>query len=280
MLERVVELCEAFGKMVFRIKFIATFYLTSCLMVHPTVLRVLPKAGISNFFGYLSMIVLDLVVLLFEVIGRGFPTLFVLVNPKLIRLGQMSLHLSHLNVGSVVGVLFESRLVLPPFLGIAFANLELWDVPTEAKEVSLVLLIEAAQHFIFALNFDSCDGLPRASIANVAKASVFPIFDSARSKSVHPHELLEVQGLRVFLILTRLMKLILRGDRWISDILGTRLFGKILVDCTLISQISLQPCLPFIDCLYLLNGSDPRRAFLKGSRGFVQSVSSKPIELS
>jgi hypothetical protein len=253
MLERVVELCEAFGKMVFRIKFIAPFHLTSCLMVHPTVFRVLPKAGIRNFFGYLPMIVLNLVVLLFEVIGRRFTALFVLVNPKLIRLGQMSLHLSHLNVGSIVGVLFESRLVLPPFLGIAFANLVLRDVPTEAKEVSLVLLIEAAQHFIFALNLDSCDGLPRASIANVAKTGIFPIFNTAGSKSVNPHELLEVQGLRVFLVFTRLMKLILRGDRWISDILGTRLFGKILVDGALISQISLQPCLPLIDCLDLLN---------------------------
>lgn len=170
--------------------------------------------------------------------------------------------------------------MLPPFLGIPLANLVLRNVPTKAKEVSLVLLIEAAQHFIFALNFDSCDGLPWACIANIAKTGIFPIFNTAGSKSVHPHELLEVQGLRVFLILTRLMKLILRGDRWISNILGTRLFGKILVDGALISQISLQPCLPFIDCLYLLNGSDPRRAFLKDSRGFVQSVSSKPIELS
>ena len=98
MLERVVELCEAFGKMVFWIKFIAAFHLTSCLMVHPTVFRVLPKAGIRNFFGYLPMIVLNLVVLLFEVIGRRFTALFVLVNPKLIRLGQMSLHLSHLHI--------------------------------------------------------------------------------------------------------------------------------------------------------------------------------------
>ena len=98
MLEWVVKLCEAFGKMVFRIKFIAAFHFTSCLMVHPTVFRVLPKAGISNFFGYLSMIVLDLVVLLFEVIERGFTALLVLVDPKLIRLGQMSLHLSHFHV--------------------------------------------------------------------------------------------------------------------------------------------------------------------------------------
>jgi hypothetical protein len=98
MLERVVELCEAFGKMVFRIKFIASFHLTSCIMVHSTIFRVLPKAGIGNFFGYLSMIVLDFVVLLFEVIGRSFTTLLVLVDPKLIRLSQMSLHLSHFHV--------------------------------------------------------------------------------------------------------------------------------------------------------------------------------------
>lgn len=170
--------------------------------------------------------------------------------------------------------------MLPPFLGIPFANLVLRDVPTEAEEVSLVLLIEAAEHFIFALDLDGCDGLPRASIANVAKASIFPIFDAARSKPVHSDKLLEVQGLRVFLIFTRLMKLILRGYRWIPDILGAGFFGQILVDGALISQISLQPCLPFIDCLNLLNGSDPRRAFLEGTRGFVQSVPSKPIELS
>jgi hypothetical protein len=67
--------------MVFRIKFIAAFHLTSCLMVHPTVFRVLPKASIGNFFGYFPMIVLNLVVLLFEVIGRSITSLFVLVHP-------------------------------------------------------------------------------------------------------------------------------------------------------------------------------------------------------
>lgn len=67
--------------MVFRIKFIAAFHLTGCLMVNPTVLRVLPKASISNFFSYFPMIVLNLVVLLFEVIGRSITALFVLVNP-------------------------------------------------------------------------------------------------------------------------------------------------------------------------------------------------------
>jgi hypothetical protein len=67
--------------MVFRIKFIAAFHLTSCLMVHPTILRVLPKASIGNFFGYLPMIVLNLMVLLFKVIGRSITALFVLVNP-------------------------------------------------------------------------------------------------------------------------------------------------------------------------------------------------------
>ncbi len=104
----------------------------------------------------------------------------------------MSLHLFHFNVGSVIGVLFESRLMLPPFLGIPLANLVLRDEPTEAKEVSLVLLIQAGQHFIFTLNLDGCDGLPWASIANVSKASIFPILNTARSKPVHPDKLLEV----------------------------------------------------------------------------------------
>ena len=67
----------------------------------------------------------------------------------------MSLHLSHLNVGGAVGVLFESRLVLPPFLGIPIANLELRYAATEAEKVSPVLLIETAQHFFFTLYFDS-----------------------------------------------------------------------------------------------------------------------------
>jgi hypothetical protein len=44
----------------------------------------------------------------------------------------MSLHLSHLNVRIVVGVLFEARLMLPPFFGISITNLVLRDVPTEA----------------------------------------------------------------------------------------------------------------------------------------------------
>ena len=205
MLERVVKFCKAFGKMVFRIKFIAAFHLKSCLMVHPTVFWVLPKGSIRNFFGYLAMIVLNLVVLLFEMIGRSITALFELVNPKLIRFSQMPLHLFHLNVGSVIGVLFESRLMLPPFLGIPLCNLVLRDVASEAKEVSPVLLVKAAKHFIFALYLDSCDGLPWASITNEAKAGIFPIFNTARSKPVHPHELFEVQCLRVFLIFTRLM---------------------------------------------------------------------------
>jgi hypothetical protein len=56
---------------------------------------------------------------------------------------------------------------------------------------------------------------------------------------MHPHELLEVQCLLVFLIFTGLLKLIFRGDRWIPDVLGARFLGQILVDSALISQISL-----------------------------------------
>ena len=97
---------------------------------------------------------------------------------------------------------------------------------------------------------------------------------------MHTHELLEVQCLLVFLIFTGLLKLIFRGDRWIPDVLGARFLGQILVDSALIGQISLQSRLPFIDCLYLLNRGDSRRAILKGSRCFVEVISSKSIELS
>ena len=86
MLERVVRLREPFGEMILRVKFVAALNLARGLMIDTSVLRELPKIRLSNFFCHPSVVILNRMMLLFEVILGRRAICAIMIDLHLIRL--------------------------------------------------------------------------------------------------------------------------------------------------------------------------------------------------
>ena len=85
-LKRVVSFCKSFLKMILRVEFVTSLSLTGCFMVDPTIFWVFPKVSLSNFLRQFPFIVLNFVMLFFEMIFRRDPSIGIVIDLHLVRL--------------------------------------------------------------------------------------------------------------------------------------------------------------------------------------------------